>query len=164
MLENDDDSLDGRVTTLEGDITTLGGDITTMQSDIDALENKTQVLDNIGATISTAPPDKSVSSGTSWVNLGSFNLQAGTWVVVCFSTWTTNADGYRGICISATSGGDQISLIATDIRPAVSGNRTPIRIVTLLTPTSDTTYYLNGMQNSGSTLTAYPRIMAVRIK
>lgn len=94
--------------------------------------------------------------------LTSISLTAGTWVVVCHGRFANNATGYRRLNLSATSGAADQNVGV----PAVSGNTTDVNFMRIMRPTATTTYYLNGWQNSGSSMSmpsGQQQIWAVRI-
>lgn len=100
-----------------------------------------QVVENY---LSTA---KSVATST-WTSLFSFKLTAGTWIVIYGIRTSANSTGYRQFNIAGTSA-------ATDTQNTVvttpSGTY-QARSICLVRPTSETTYYMNVWQNSGSSL------------
>ena len=111
-----------------------------------------------GASVSLA----SATSGMT--NLCSFKLTPGLWIVSFVARFATNATGYRFAIIATTSTGttainDSSSLLCA---PA-NGNTTRVGLTTAINVASSTTYYLNARQNSGSTLTSYGYIMAVKV-
>ncbi len=105
---------------------------------------------SIGSAITVnTTTDKSVPNGTTtFTNLLSIDLPAGSWVVECKVRFSANATGYR------------IANLASDIGPyanvrlpACNGTATDFVWVRLLKLSTTTTYYLSVGQNSGSTLT-----------
>lgn len=110
-----------------------------------------------GTTASTSIADKSLSSGTSWQNIGSFSLPAGVWRVTATTSWASNANGARGMCISTTSTGGRLNNMAEASNSAVSGFRTNLLVDIIVNPSASTTYYINGFQSSGGALTVSPR-------
>lgn len=106
----------------------------------------------------------SLSSGTSIQNIGSFELTKGTWDVHVYCRFTSNAVGRRLITIANTQTGndgkdwDRISANAVD------GTFTYLHLHTWLTVTGATkTFYVNGYQNSGTSLQVLTRWGAVRM-
>lgn len=116
-----------------------------------------------GAGAGTQIADKSLASGTDWTNIGSFSLAKGTWLVMCNVSFASNATGRRQVNLSATSAGNQIGLPFRDNRAAVNGQATDCKMIGILSPTATTTYYVNGVQNSGSALTVSTRYQLVRL-
>lgn len=106
----------------------------------------------------------SLPSSSSWQSTGkSLRLTAGSWLVFFCCTFSSNANGIRKVCLSTTDGGSQAASLTLATSNAINGDVTNPIGAAFLTPTSDITYYLNAMQNSGSTLTAYPRAIAVKL-
>jgi hypothetical protein len=90
---------------------------------------------------------KNCSSGTNTM-ICSISLEAGTWIIVGSGRFPANSTGYRHINISKTSGDNGVHIQV----PAVNGAVTQLVTTLTISHTSTTTYYLNGYQNSGSTL------------
>ena len=78
----------------------------------------------------------------------SISLEAGTWVITGSGRFPANATGYRHINISTTSADNGVHVQT----PAVNGAVTQLTTTFVQAITSTTTFYLNGYQNSGSTL------------
>lgn len=105
---------------------------------------------------------KSLASGT-WTKLGSVTLDAGVWVVVFSAQFGSNATGRRSINLSTTSGSTSLNVQAALQLQAANGGYTVVSRANILDVSTTTTYYLNGYQNSGSTLTTTSDIRAARI-
>lgn len=136
----------------------------TLNTTVSTLNTK---VNNIGTVVNSNPDAKSIASGDtaqSWANFGNIKLTAGTWIIHYIVRWNQRSGGFRSIGISTTSAGSPLSIMANDVQQAVDGTYTLSRVTVVLSPTATTTYYLNGMQNSGSALTGTPRCVAVRIK
>lgn len=111
--------------------------------------------DNWGSSSSV-----SISSRTSntWTSVGGIELPAGTYLVVASADWSTNATGQRKISLNTTpNSSPSWGFVYLDYRNAVSGDYTTNRIVASVRLTATTTVYMNVWQNSGSSLTIYPR-------
>jgi hypothetical protein len=117
------------------------------------------VVKAVGAITGQVLADKAVASGTTWTNLGSFTLPAGLWIVNIATNFSSNATGYRLLTLatSATSAG---TINRTIRLPAVNGNSTAINLTAFC---EGGTYYLNAVQNSGSSLTVSARYNALRL-
>lgn len=98
----------------------------------------------------------SVASGTV-TQLGSVTLQPGLYIIQYTCQFASNATGYRQCSFSTTSSSISDTSHLTDSRAAVTGATTQTEVVTIINITATTTYYLLAQQNSGSSLTAYPR-------
>ena len=121
-------------------------------------------LSNIGQTeIGTnSTSTASCASGTS-TKVSDITLAAGTWIIVANAAWGgTSGTGYRQISIgdNATDPARAVSAVVMPIN-GKQCNQQVVRIVTLSASTSIGVYCL---QNSGSTITCYPYVYAVRIK
>ncbi len=97
----------------------------------------------------------SVASGIV-TQLGSVTLQPGLYIIQYTCQFASNATGYRQCSFSTISSSISEDNL-TDSRAAVTGATTQTEVVTIINITSTTTYYLLAQQNSGSSLTAYPR-------
>lgn len=114
---------------------------------------------------STSIPDQQVASGTNPVELGNFVLQPGVYLLFVFVSWSSNANGRRYINISDTSGSSTgIYAWLRDSVGAVNGGITTNRIVVPFSTTDGQRLFVNGLQNSGSSLTASTRWCAVSLK
>lgn len=137
--------------------------IGTLNTTVSNLNTK---VGNIGDVVYSNPDAKSIASGDtaqSWVNFGNIKLTAGTWLIHYIVRWNARSGGFRSIGISETSAGSPLGIMANDVQQAVDGAYSFSRVTVVLKPTATTTYYLNGMQNSGSALSGTPRCTAVRI-
>lgn len=107
--------------------------------------NHSSAIGTIKSASLTAAKNCSTATDTM---ICSISLEAGTWVVVGNGRFPANATGYRHINISSTSADNGVHIQV----PAVNGAVTQLMSTVIVSPTSTTTYYLNGYQNSGSTL------------
>lgn len=121
--------------------------------------------DRANNLVSVDGSSKSITSATSGMaNLCSFKLGPGLWIVSCMVRCATNATGYRYAIISTSATGTtSINENATLLCAPANGNTTRMPIVTAINVSSSTTYYLNVRQNSGSTLTCYGNVRAVKV-
>lgn len=110
----------------------------------------------------------SVSSGTV-TQVGSVTLQPGLYIIQYTCQFASNATGYRqcGFSIN-TSSLDGLGIEFRDIRDAVSGAVTQTEVVGIVEVSASSypngrTFYLLAQQNSGSSLTAYPRAYYVKL-
>ena len=132
---------------------------TRAEGDISAKGEIKGAVKAVGAITGQVLADKAVASGTTWTNLGSFTLPAGLWIVNIATNFSSNATGYRllSLATSATSAG---TINRTIRLPAVNGNSTAINLTAFC---EGGTYYLNAVQNSGSSLTVSARYTALRL-
>lgn len=121
-------------------------------------------LNPAGAVLDvTDTTGQSVTSGT-WKALASLTLAAGTWLVVASAQFTSNATGRRSLNVSTTRASTSTSAgAATQVSP-VSGAQTVINKTYIIEIANSATYYLNVYQNSGSALTTYCQLRAIRIR
>lgn len=93
------------------------------------------------------------ANSSGWQNVGSVNTAKGSkYLIVITAEFAGNSTGVRQIGISTTSGGSPI-----DFFRAVGANnmgtvKQQLQLVSILAPSSNTTYYINVAQNSGSGL------------
>ena len=117
-------------------------------------------FDPVGTVLSeTDTTDVSTSTNT---DVASITLTAGTWLVNARLQFTSNSTGRRAAKLSTTSA-DSANVISTDARNAVDGGATNIQTERLFALSSQSTVYLIGWQNSGSTLSCAGDIQAVRL-
>lgn len=107
------------------------------------------------------------SVGTSsWSFADTINLGDGIWIITFGCSFQENSNGLRYIALTSTDS-SSVSMTRQDIRVApVSGGQTTAhatRIVKLSSNGGATSLYLYVYQNSGSTLTVYPYIKAIKI-
>lgn len=107
--------------------------------------------------------DKSLSSGTTTQSIDSFELEAGAYLIILCTEFSSNSTGRRYVCISDSNTGGAINNTLRAYAAAVNGGITSTRIVALMRPSADTTYYIRGYQNSGSSLTVSNRLTAIKL-
>ena len=118
------------------------------------------IVDHYGAISGASIADKSLSSGSSWQNIGSITLPDGAWLLYLTAVFASNGSGYRQLAVadqSAAAG----TVIRTVRRAPTNGAATTVDINCPLE--GGKTYYINGIQNSGSALTVQTRYTAVKI-
>lgn len=107
----------------------------------------------------------SVANST-WVNVTSLSLAAGTWVISAVLQFSSNSTGRRTIALSSASGTpsqDARRQGSVAVR-AVEGDATYISITSIRVLSSSGTVYVKGHQNSGSAINTYAYANAVRLK
>lgn len=101
----------------------------------------------VDSTSTAIPSSVNVSTG-SGTSVAQLVLTKGTWIVYGQAKFASNRTGYRKLGFSSVKNN-----ASTDIQVgASSSGATQIANTRVLTPSSQTTYYLNVTQNSGSTL------------
>ena len=100
--------------------------------------------------------DVNVESGTTEVSLGSFTVPAGVTLIMATVAWASNATGRRYMSLgdSATTSWGYLAQSCTN---AVNGSTTVQSVTFGRSFSTQTTAYIMGYQNSGSTLTAHIR-------
>lgn len=116
-------------------------------------------------TVRYITPDGVSVSNNSWKTLCSITFEKGVWIVTAFAQFSSNATGRRESMFSTTqdSGDNPYRSMSRDNQVAVNGALTYCRFVDIYEISSPLTLYLNSYQNSGSSITTYGRIYAVRI-
>ena len=127
----------------------------------------TSILKDNAATVAGAIAgnlfaEKTVSSGTSWTNLGRIVLPKGTWLVNYAVNFGTNASGMRQITLAETANGAG-AIINTRRGAGGSGVNTNYGLTTLVASDGITPIYANVSQTSGSALVVAGRWSAVRL-
>ena len=99
--------------------------------------------------------------------LCTLSLPKGISIVQFAISFNSNATGYRKAFLSTASDlSSDIGIIGSAMSEASSVGDTVLNATCLVnnTSSSSVTYYLGASQNSGSTLSAYPRVKIVTIK
>ena len=140
--------------------TTVTGSLTAQSS----IHTSNGDLSQTGNIESLSGSAVSVASGNSYTNIGSITLGAGRWIIYAVAQFSANANGVRGMAFSKTSGSSTpVSQWAQDRASGLSGAATFCKCVHMEALTAQTTFYVNAMQNSGSALNAFARVIAMRI-
>ena len=109
------------------------------------------------------PNGVSVSSG-GWKTIAQITFTRGIWIVSAFAQFNSNATGIRRAIFSETQDDETAyRSMSHDNQVAVNGALTFCRFVDIYEISSSKTFYLNAYQNSGSDLTVYGRIYAIKI-
>ncbi len=128
------------------------------------LDNSYGNLMNTGYRPYTDGSAVSVPTAT-WKSVCSLTLDAGRWLVYATGRFNTNANGtHRSIRVSTSadsSGGTTVQF--TDYRSPTSGTYTYCKSMDMAVISTQTTYYINAYQDSGSSLDVTGRLYAVRI-
>ena len=103
-----------------------------------------------------------VPSGT-YTLLHQVTLDPGTWTINGSAAYPSNGTGFRVLAVSFDAGTSSASRDGGCSVPAVNGIATVVRSQKIVRITAQSTLYLIGYQNSGSTLSVGSRIEAVRI-
>ena len=115
-------------------------------------------------TVTYITPNSVSVSSASWKTVAQITFTRGIWVVSAFAQFNSNATGRRGAIFSETQDdGTAYRSMSNDNQVAVNGALTFCRFVDIYEISSSKTFYLNAYQNSGSALTTYGRIYAIKI-
>lgn len=90
-------------------------------------------------------------------------VPAGIYLFYGFVNFSSNSTGVRKIYIGTTQDSYANTRGLAETTSASNNSSTMSNINTVLNPSAETTYYLNVFQNSGSLLTCYGSLRAVRI-
>ena len=103
---------------------------------------------------------------SSWKNICSVSLPAGTWIIEATAQYAANATGRRSVAISETTNAASATVQRETCNSitAINGASTFIHTGCTKVLAATTTIYLVGWQNSGAALNTYGYISAVRIK
>ena len=124
----------------------------------------TSTVSNIGTySRETTSSSVSLTSGTSKM-VESITLSAGTYILIGTIGYAANATGVRWNYLGGTKDSTGNNAQTNVSVPACSGYQTFVTNVQVAKPSASTTYYLNGWQNSGSSLACTGHIVAIRIK
>lgn len=90
------------------------------------------------------------ANSSGWQNVGSVNTAKGSkYLIVITAEFAGNSTGVRQIGISTTSGGAPIDFFRTVGANNMGTVKQQLQLVSILAPSSNTTYYINVAQNSG---------------
>lgn len=93
------------------------------------------------------------ANSSGWQNVGSVNTAKGSkYLIVITAEFAGNSTGVRQIGISTTSGGAPMDFFRTVGANNMGTVKQQLQLVSILAPSSNTTYYINVAQNSGSGL------------
>lgn len=113
----------------------------------------------------------SIPGDGTWTQLASFKLPVGVYLVRMMGRFGANATGTRSINLSTSSGAAADVIWNTEKKNAAPANYTFLHLITFIRVDSSAvdvdgyrTYYMNGSQNSGSTITVYPRFGAICLR
>lgn len=120
------------------------------------------------ASKADATLNKSVPSGTTApTNITSITLSKGLWLVIIGASWAGNTSGYRALSLSTSASSMLPSRADGIVQQAVNlstqGNYTQFTKLVNVTANSQT-FYINVMQNSGSTLTCYGSYSILKLR
>lgn len=106
-----------------------------------------------------------VATGSTYITLTSITLPAGKWIVYASAQFGgTSATGLRVLIIStAENSSTRVAEWAHDRRAGISGSNVYANCMHIADLTAETTLYLNVIQTSGASITAYGRVVAMRI-
>lgn len=122
-----------------------------------------EIKETVDCTVYNVTGDAtSVSSATN-KTIASLTIPAGTYIVNAHVSFAANTTGVRKIYIGTTENSYANTRALADTRPASNHQATMSNISTVLNPETETTYYLNVYQNSGSSLSCSGSLRAVRI-
>lgn len=122
-----------------------------------------EIKETVDCTVYNVTGDAtSVSSATN-KTIATLKIPAGTYIINAHVSFAANTTGVRKIYIGTTENSYANTRALADTRPASNHQATMSNISTVLNPETDTTYYLNVYQNSGSSLNCSGSLRAVRI-
>lgn len=104
----------------------------------------------IGSIVQASPTANRSCASNKWYALCSIVLSAGVWIIEAGARWSGNGSGSRLANVASTSGDAAHNIC---IGPSGAGVPTSARYSIIVTPTTNTRYYLNVNQTSGATLT-----------
>lgn len=115
-----------------------------------------------GGIVTTGGVSVPNDTSNTFTQIQSMSLSAGLWLVMAGTSFTNNSSGWRQIGLTATN---SISVDRTSpLEAAATGTGNSMQIVRVFDLTSSGTVYVWARQNSGSSLTCYPYIQAVRLR
>ena len=117
----------------------------------------------VNTVIDASPSGVSVASG-SWTTTASITLPRGIWILSGYVQFNSNSSGIRSTVLSASQNdGTATRGMSSDLNNNTGNNSGKLHFFDVYQIASQTTYYLNAYQNSGSAITTYGRITAIKI-
>lgn len=117
---------------------------------------------NIGAITTTNGSQISVDNNTI-TNLGTITLAPGTYAIQVSGYFAANATGNRQIGLATSATAQNLDRYSIARSPAANGEATLLSFTAFHTVSVQTTYYANAKQTSGSALSCYCGIRAIKI-
>lgn len=114
-----------------------------------------------GTYSAQAPSGVSVPTGGTYTDIASITLTKGRWVLTGNAQFSTNNNGRRRVQL--TLNGNNVAIACIAAQSAAVGQPSIVGFTCTVKPSTSTTYILQATQNSGTTLTAYGRIYAMRL-
>ena len=114
-------------------------------------------------TVNGDATDVSSQTGTTATTVASVTLAKGIYYALCSVNFPNNSNGFRRINLVQSQNTTTATLGVTSSSAPANGITTSMQLNSILNVTTETTYYLNAQQNSGSTLSVTGQIRAVRI-
>lgn len=104
------------------------------------------------------------SSGfTNGKTLTTIPLTAGTWLLIGDARFPQNSIGERLACFHTSQDIAYTEMNLSNLIVPVSTLQCHVPVISIITVESDTNYYFNAWQNSGSTLRTYGYVQALKI-
>lgn len=128
--------------------------------------NTKDYIDRIGTLIDGTITGSVLCANNTPTQVGTITLDKGNYMVIGCIDWQSNTNGERQACISTanTSTIDPARQSATTINACSGTKEAYVQTMQFLEIANDnTTIYLFGWQNSGSSLNAYPYIRAMKV-
>lgn len=117
----------------------------------------------VNTVISVSPSGVSVASG-SWKTVASITLPRGIWILSGYTQYNSNSTGIRSTVLSESQDdGTSTRNMSSDLNNNTGNNTSKLHFVDIYQIASEVTYYLNAYQNSGSAITTYGRMVAIKI-
>ena len=118
------------------------------------------IRSNVGNVFSgTTTGSVSVPNNTATV-IGSITLTKGAWMIIACCDWAGNGNGYRQIAISSAVDPARSNAATT---PSAGASKDTYQQFVKVLSTDGETVNIYARQNSGSAITAYPYIYAIRL-
>lgn len=121
-------------------------------------------LGNVGSGVATTEGESAtVASGSSWTNVLSVSVDAGTWLFLYGAQFASNATGARSVYGNASS---SVSSVGRYGVTAAASSNTVTRVMgfAILNYNAAGTFNVHVSQNSGSSLSVLPYVRKVRLK
>ena len=145
----------------DDDKTSLSNAIAANTSSISSINT---TLGNVGSGLANSEGDSAtVASGSSWTNVLSVSVDAGTWLFLYGAQFASNATGSRSVYGNASTSVSSVGRYG--VTAAASPNSvTRVMGFAIFSYNAAGTFNVHVSQNSGSSLTVLPYVRKVRLK
>ena len=109
--------------------------------------------------------ENSTVANNTLTNVGEMTLPKGTYIIMGFGSFGSNATGNRQLGIGSSESGGNYDRSTGVTVASVSGSATSVQVIAIISINTSVTFYLKARQNSGSSLSfTYGGLKAIKLK